>query len=57
MDEHHVLKLLDDHDPYRTVYFIGFPSDQPKDLYKEAVEKMFPEKFVGKPTAFFTSSK
>lgn len=57
MDEHHVLKLLEEHDPNRTVYFTGFPSDQPKNLYKETLENMFPEKFVGKPKAFFSTSK
>lgn len=57
MDEHEILKLLDNHDPKRTVYFTGFPSDQPKELYKETLENMFPTKFVGKPEAYFSSSK
>lgn len=57
MDEQEVLKTLDDHDPNRTVYFTGFPNDQPKELYKEGLENMFPAKFVGKPEAYFSSSK
>jgi len=57
MDEHHVLKTLNDHDPNRTVYFSGFPSDQPKELYKEAIENLFPSQFVGKPIAYFNTSK
>ncbi|XP_025201691.1 probable ATP-dependent RNA helicase spindle-E [Melanaphis sacchari] len=56
MDEHEVLKTLDEHDPYRTVYFTGFPNDQPKELYKDAIESLFPKKFVGKPTAYFSTS-
>uniref|UniRef100_A0A2S2Q8K9 Putative ATP-dependent RNA helicase spindle-E n=1 Tax=Sipha flava TaxID=143950 RepID=A0A2S2Q8K9_9HEMI len=56
MDEHHVLKILDEHDPNRTVYFTGFPNDQPKVLYKEAIENMFPTNLVGKPTAHFSTS-
>lgn len=57
MDEYEVLKILDKHDPNKTVYFTGFPNDQPKELYKEALENMFPSKFVGKPTAYFSTSK
>lgn len=57
MDEHELLKELDEHDPNHTVYFSGFPSDQPKELYKEAIENMFPSNFVGKPTAYFNTSK
>lgn len=57
MDEHEVHKTLNEHDPYQTVYFTGFPNDQPKELYKEAIESLFPEKFVGKPTAYFSTSK
>lgn len=57
MDEHEVLKTLNEHDPYRTVYLTGFPNDQPKELYKEAIESLFPQKFVGKPTAYFSTSK
>lgn len=57
MDEHHILKLLEEHDPNQTVYFTGFPSDQPKKLYKEAVENLFPKSFVGEPKAFFSTSK
>jgi len=57
MDEHEVLKLLDEHDPNKTVYFTGFPIDQPKELYKESLENMFPNNFVGKPTAYFNTSK
>lgn len=57
MDEYDILKLLDDHDPNRTVYFNGFPFDQPKELYKEAIENMFPKNLVGKPTAYFNNSK
>ncbi|XP_026807070.1 probable ATP-dependent RNA helicase spindle-E [Rhopalosiphum maidis] len=56
MDEHEVLKTLNEHDPYRTVYFTGFPNDQPKELYKEAIESLFPQKIVGKPTAHFSTS-
>ncbi|XP_060863705.1 LOW QUALITY PROTEIN: probable ATP-dependent RNA helicase spindle-E [Metopolophium dirhodum] len=56
MDEHEVLKTLNEHDPYRTVYLTGFPVDQPKELYKEAIESLFPKKFVGKPTAYFSTS-
>lgn len=57
MDEHHVLKVLDEHDPNRTVYFTGFPNDQPKVLYKEAIENLFPANLVGKPIAHFSTSK
>lgn len=57
MDEHEVLKLLDEHDPNQTVYFTGFPNDQPKELYKETLENMFPSNFVGNPTAYFNTSK
>lgn len=57
MDEHEVLKLLDGHDPNRTVFFSGFPNDQPKQLYKETIENIFPEKLTGKPTAHFNNSK
>lgn len=56
MDEHEVHKTLNEHDPYQTVYFTGFPDDQPKELYKEAIESLFPKKFVGKPTAYFSTS-
>lgn len=57
LDKQHVLKLLDGHDPYRTVYFSGFPNEEPKKMYKETIENMFPEQFVGKPTAYFNRSK
>lgn len=57
MDEYEVLKALNEHDPCRTVILSGFPCDQPKELYKEAIESLFPEKFVGKPTAYFCTSK
>lgn len=57
MDEHEVLKILNEHDPNQTVYFTGFPSDQPKELYKEVLENMFPKNLVGKPTAHFSTSK
>lgn len=57
MDEHHVLKTLNEHDPNRTVYFTGFPTEQPKELYKDALENMFPFDLVGKPTAHFCTSK
>lgn len=57
MDEHEVLKLLNEHDPNQTVYFTGFPNDQPKELYKEVLENMFPKDLVGKPTAHFSTSK
>ncbi|VVC33086.1 Hypothetical protein CINCED_3A021098 [Cinara cedri] len=53
MDSHAILKLLDEHDPNQTVYFTGFPSNQPKELYKEAIENLFPHNLVGKPTAHF----
>lgn len=57
MDEHEVLKILDEHDPNHTVYFTGFPSDQPRELYKEAIENLFPSNLVGKPTVYFNTSK
>lgn len=57
MDEHEVLKLLDNYDANTTVYLTGFPNNQPKELYKEVLENMFPSKFVGKPTAHFSTSK
>lgn len=57
MDEGNVLKLLDGHGSYQTVYFSGFPNIENKQMYKEAIEKMFPENFVGKPTAYFNASK
>ncbi|XP_050064006.1 probable ATP-dependent RNA helicase spindle-E [Aphis gossypii] len=56
MDEHEVHTTLEEHDPYQTVYFTGFPKDQPKELYKEAIESLFPKKLVGKPTAYFNKS-
>lgn len=57
MDEHEVLKLLDKHDPNQTVYFTGFPFDQPKVLYRDAIQNMFPENLTGKPTVHFSYSK
>lgn len=57
MDEHQLLKTLDEHDPNRTIYFTNFPNDQPKELYKEALENMFPSNFIGKPTVYFNNTK
>lgn len=39
VDEKDAVRLLNGHDPYSTVYLAGFPTDQPKQLYKNAIKK------------------
>ncbi|XP_050437543.1 ATP-dependent RNA helicase TDRD9 [Adelges cooleyi] len=56
LDPHEVSKLMDGKVPGNTVYFTGFPDDQPKMLYKEAIENLFPAKYVGKPKALFNDT-
>ncbi|XP_050536688.1 ATP-dependent RNA helicase TDRD9 [Daktulosphaira vitifoliae] len=55
-DQHEISKLMDNHDPNNTVYLTGFPHDQPKELYKEVIENLFPEKLVGQTKAHFSTS-
>jgi len=49
MDEHEMLKLLDEHDPNQTVYFTGFQMTNLKNYIEKLLKICFPVTLLENP--------